>query len=70
MTTADKNKDLHVHLAPSAAAKLSSEQQKRLDEARAGKNPGDLPGWHSIGNGHKPTHASSRQGRGEKQVRW
>ncbi|EMY33226.1 hypothetical protein D477_015883 [Arthrobacter crystallopoietes BAB-32] len=69
-TAAESKPDLDIHLAPSAAAKLSSEQQKRLADARSAKNPGDLPGWHSIGSGHKPTHASKRQGRGEKQVRW
>ncbi len=75
MTTIDNNPDaakaeLNVHLAPAAAAKLSKEQQKRLADAKGAKSPGDLPGWHSIGNSHKPTHASNRRGPAEKKVRW
>ncbi|MGM0930214.1 MAG: hypothetical protein ACQEXN_10945 [Actinomycetota bacterium] len=59
----------NVRLAPAAAAKLTDEQQAKLASSRAAK-AGDLPGWHSIGNSHKPKHASGRQGPPEKKVRW
>jgi hypothetical protein len=56
-----------IHLAPAAAAKLTAEHT--LASPRGAK-AGDLPGWHSIGNSHKPKHASGRQGPPEKKVRW
>jgi hypothetical protein len=59
----------NIHLAPAAAAKLTEDQQAKL-ASRKGANAGDLPGWHSIGNSHKPKHASGRQGPPEKKVRW
>ncbi|MGW6171917.1 hypothetical protein ACWF5H_00345 [Arthrobacter sp. NPDC055138] len=58
----------NIHLAPAAAAKLTAEQQAKL--APRGAKAGDLPGWHSIGNNHKPKHSSGRQGPQEKKVRW
>jgi hypothetical protein len=59
----------NIHLAPAAAAKLTAEQQAKLASPRGAK-AGDLPGWHSIGNSHKPKHAAGRQGPPEKKVRW
>ncbi|UNK45878.1 hypothetical protein [Arthrobacter sulfonylureivorans] len=58
----------NIHLAPAAAAKLTAEQQAKL--APQGAKAGDLPGWHSIGNSHKPKHPSGKQGPPEKKVRW
>lgn len=63
------SREPNIHLAPAAAAKLTEDQQARLASRRAA-NGGDLAGWHSIGNSHKPKHASGRQGPPEKKVRW
>ncbi|KAD3514866.1 hypothetical protein GD627_11090 [Arthrobacter yangruifuii] len=58
---------LHINLAPAAQARLSKAGQARPEAAaEAG-----LPGWQSLGKGHKPTHAvTSRQGPRERKVRW
>ena len=56
-----------INLAPAAEAKLNEAGQSRAaSAAEAG-----LPGWQSLGKGHKPTRANpSRQGPRERKVRW
>ena len=56
-----------ANLAPAAAAKLGTESAGITGAAAAGTA---LPGWQSMGKGHKPTHSFGKQGRREKTVRW
>ncbi|WP_394940579.1 hypothetical protein [Psychromicrobium sp. YIM B11713] len=55
-----------IHLSPSVEAKLSDAAKESLarQQARA------MPGGQSVAHGHKPTHASGKQGRRERKVRW
>ncbi|NKX55062.1 hypothetical protein [Arthrobacter mobilis] len=61
-----------IHLAPAAAAKLGTGRHHlaAAGTAAGAVRAGDLAGWRSLGHDHRPTHASARQGRGEKTVRW
>ena len=70
MTQQDNQQPLNVHLTEDAAKKLVDDPRAR--EALARKNPafGDLDSAHSTGRRNKSVHASSRQGKREKKVRW
>lgn len=70
MTEQNDQAPLTVHLADDAAKKLADDPRARLALAR--KNPafGDLESAHSTGRRNKADHASSRQGKREKKVRW
>jgi len=59
------DQQMKIHLAPAAAQKLGA---GTLRQREAG---GTVPAAaHGLGHSHRPTHASSRQGPGEKKVRW
>lgn len=48
-------------------SKLTDAQRAML----ASKSGGGAPeGWQSTGKGHKPTHASGKQAKAMKKVRW
>jgi hypothetical protein len=70
MTQQDNQKPLNIHLAEAAAKKLVDDPRAR--EALARKNPafGELDSAHSTGRRNKSIHASSKQGKPEKKVRW
>lgn len=57
---------LEIHLAPSAEARLHDAGQA----LPAGTAESALPGWQSLGKGHKPTQPTGRQGPRERKVRW
>lgn len=59
--------DMLINVAPSAAGRLSDAGVQRL---KAQEAEAALPGWQSLGKGHKPTHANLRQGPRERKVRW
>ena len=48
-------------------SKLTDAQRAMLESKSGGGAPG---GWQSTGKGHKPTHASGKQAKTMKKVRW
>lgn len=70
MTKQDDQQPLNVTIADGAAKKLADDPRAR--EALARKNPafGELDSAHSTGRRNKSIHASSKQGKAEKKVRW
>lgn len=67
-SSAEEETQLQVNIAPAAARRLSEEGLQRLAAAR--EQEANLPGWQSLGKGGKPNHATGRQGRRERKVRW
>jgi hypothetical protein len=69
MTQQDNQQPLNVHVTEEAAKKLADDPRAR--EALARKNPafGELDSAHSTGR-NKSIHASGKQGKPEKKVRW
>ncbi|MFJ6279624.1 MAG: hypothetical protein ACLGHS_09550 [Actinomycetes bacterium] len=69
MTQQDNQQPLNVQVTEAAAKKLADDPRAR--EALARKNPafGELDSAHSTGR-NKSIHASSKQGKPEKKVRW
>ncbi|MCC3296009.1 hypothetical protein LJ756_15410 [Arthrobacter sp. zg-Y411] len=59
---------LEIHLAPSAEARLHDAGQALPTAGGAAESA--LPGWQSLGKGHKPTQSTGRQGPRERKVRW
>ena len=58
----------HISLTPAAEARLSKAGQ--APPAAAAEAEAGLPGWQSLGKGHKPTQSTGRQGPRERKVRW
>jgi hypothetical protein len=59
------DQQMKIHLAPAAAEKLGVEPTRQREAG------GNAPAaGHGLGDSHRPTHASGRQGPGEKTVRW
>lgn len=61
------DQQLKIHLAPSAAEKLGVQPRRQPE---TGGTAAEQAAWRSLGESHRPTHASGRQGPGEKKVRW
>ncbi|WP_347109256.1 hypothetical protein AAHB33_01270 [Paenarthrobacter sp. S56] len=70
MTAPTPNKDQAPDKDQAAGgikAKLTDAQRAMLASKSGGGAPG---GWQSTGKGHKPTHASGKQAKTMKKVRW
>lgn len=70
MTQQDNQQPLNLRVTEAAAKKLVDDPRAR--EALAKKNPafGELDSAHSTGRRNKSLHASGKQGKPEKKVRW
>lgn len=56
-----------IRFAPSVESKLSDAAKASLARKQALAGQSGAPGR---ANGHKPTHASGKQGKRERKVRW
>ncbi|WP_323959994.1 hypothetical protein GC088_00620 [Arthrobacter sp. JZ12] len=70
MTQQENTQPLTVYMSDTAARKLSDDPRAQQALARKNSPFGDLDSAHSTGRRHKADHASSRQGKREKKVRW
>ncbi|NYE96099.1 hypothetical protein FHU41_002349 [Psychromicrobium silvestre] len=67
MRPIDPQNTPNIRFTPSVEAKLSDAAKESLARKQAQSN---LSGGQAVARGHKPTHASGKQGPRERKVRW